>query len=161
MCILGRSRQLKSHVARVSSSRSSNHLRASRRAWWALADRSAQTPVGYDSTVQHPATGIRNGDPGEQDSSHQPRWWHPWKRRTDDVTTNPPTCRTGTHRPDILAALDVTQPPGRLAQHHALDVPPPARSAHGPAPANRVRVVLLPHPRTKPTDTQTHNHHTT
>jgi len=36
----------------------------------------------------------------------------------------------------------------------------PAATAHGPAPATRVRVVLLPHARAEPPDTQANNRRT-
>jgi hypothetical protein len=52
---------------------------------------------------------------------------------------------------DIAAALGVTPAAIRLAQHQILSTLPPA-TAHGPSPATRQRVVLLPHARNGPTD---------
>jgi hypothetical protein len=58
--------------------------------------------------------------------------------------------------PDIVAALGVTPAAIHRAQQ-ALSALQPAATAHGPPPATRGRVVLLPHARTEPTDTRAHN----
>ncbi len=58
--------------------------------------------------------------------------------------------------PNIVAALGVTPAAIHRAQH-ALSALPPAATAHGPPPATRGRVVLLPHTRTEPTDTRADN----
>ncbi|MCA1693582.1 MAG: hypothetical protein LC749_01995 [Actinobacteria bacterium] len=58
--------------------------------------------------------------------------------------------------PDIVAALGVTPAAIHRAQH-ALSALQPAAAAHGPPPATRGRVVLLPHTRTEPTDTRADN----
>jgi Sigma-70, region 4 len=55
--------------------------------------------------------------------------------------------------PDIVAALGVTPAAVRLAHSQALSALQPAATAYGPPPVTRVRVVLLPHARNKPTDT--------
>ena len=60
----------------------------------------------------------------------------------------------------IVAVQNVTQPPVGLSQHQALSAPQPAATAPGPAPDTRVRVVLLPHARIKPTDTQANSRRT-
>jgi hypothetical protein len=56
----------------------------------------------------------------------------------------------GVSIPDIAAALKVTPAAIRLTQHQVLRTLPPAATE----PAARQRVVLLPHARTKPTDTR-------
>jgi hypothetical protein len=58
--------------------------------------------------------------------------------------------------PDIVAALGVTPAAIHRAQQ-ALCALQPAATAHGPPPATRGRVVLLPHARTEPTDTRADN----
>jgi hypothetical protein len=63
----------------------------------------------------------------------------------------------GVSIPDIVAILGVTPGVVSLAQHQALGALRPAATAHGPPPATRKRVVLLPHTRTEPTDTRPHN----
>jgi hypothetical protein len=56
---------------------------------------------------------------------------------------------------DIVAALGVTPAAIHLAEDQALSALQPTATADGPPPATRVRVVLLPHPRTEPVDTRT------
>ncbi|MGH4011014.1 MAG: sigma factor-like helix-turn-helix DNA-binding protein [Pseudonocardiaceae bacterium] len=58
---------------------------------------------------------------------------------------------------DIVAALGVAPAAVHLAQHQALTALQPAATANGPPPAARVRVVLLPHGRTEPADTDPNN----
>jgi hypothetical protein len=158
MRIPGPSRWLRSRLARVSSSMSSSQLRASRPAWWALVDWSVRTPsVGHDPTVQQPAARSRSGSPAQEYSGHRPRRRRFWVGSIGGVTPYPSASRTGA-RPDIVATLGDPQSPVCLAQHQ-LSTPRPARNARGPAPATRVRVVLLPHTRTEPTDTRTNNRH--
>ncbi len=62
----------------------------------------------------------------------------------------------GVSVPDIVATLGVTPAAIRRAQQ-ALSALRPAATAHGPPPATRQRVVLLPHARTEPTDTRPTN----
>jgi sigma-70-like protein len=57
----------------------------------------------------------------------------------------------GVSTSDIAAALGVTSAVVRRAQSRALSALPPAATAHGPPPATRQRVVLLPHVRNHPT----------
>jgi hypothetical protein len=59
--------------------------------------------------------------------------------------------------PDIVAALGVTPAAICPAQHQALSALQPAASAHGPPPAARQRVVLLPQTRTEPANTRPDN----
>jgi hypothetical protein len=61
--------------------------------------------------------------------------------------------------PDIVATLGVTPAAIHQAQQ-ALSALQPAATAHGPPPATRGRVVLLPHAPTEPTDTRAHNRRT-
>jgi hypothetical protein len=63
----------------------------------------------------------------------------------------------GVSIPDIVAALGVTPAAICRAQHQALSALQPAATAHGPPPATRQRVVLLPHARTEPTNTRPGN----
>jgi hypothetical protein len=63
----------------------------------------------------------------------------------------------GVSIPDIVAALDVTPTAICAAEHQALSALQPAAIAHGPPPATRQRVVLLPHARTEPTNTRPDN----
>ena len=63
----------------------------------------------------------------------------------------------GVSIPDIVAALGVTPAAICRAQHQALSALQPAATAHGPPPATRQRVVLLPHARTEPTNTRRGN----
>jgi hypothetical protein len=60
----------------------------------------------------------------------------------------------GVSIPDIVAALGVTPAAICRAQHQALSALQPAASAHGPPPAVRQRMVLLPHARTEPANTR-------
>jgi hypothetical protein len=121
---------------------------------------SARTAVGHGPTVQQPAAETRSGGSGEKDNGRRSRWWRcPWVGGIGGATTYCPACRTGA-RADIVATQAVTQPPVGLAQHQALSAPQPAATANGPIPATRVRVVLLPHARTEPMDTQANNRHT-
>jgi hypothetical protein len=57
----------------------------------------------------------------------------------------------GVSAPDIVATLGVTSTAVHLAQHQALSALQPAATPHGPPPATRQRVVLLPHIRNHPT----------
>ena len=59
--------------------------------------------------------------------------------------------------PDIVATLGVTPAAICRAQHQALSALRPAATAHGPPPAARQRVVLLPHARTEPANTRPDN----
>jgi hypothetical protein len=63
----------------------------------------------------------------------------------------------GVSIPGIVAALGVTPAAIRLVQDQALSALQPAASAHGPPPATRVRVVLLPHAQTESADTRPHH----
>jgi len=157
MRIPGSSRWLRPRVVWVSSSMSSRRLRASRPAWWALVDWSVRTPVGRDPTVQQPSARTRSGSPAQEYSGHRP-WRRFWVGSIGGGTPYPSASRTGA-RPDIVATLGDPQPSVCLTQHQ-LSTPRPARTTHSPAPATRVRVVLLPHTRTEPTDTRTNNRHT-
>jgi hypothetical protein len=64
----------------------------------------------------------------------------------------------GVSIPGIVAALGVTPAAICLAEDQALSALQPAASAHGPPPATRVRVVLLPH--AEATDTRAHHRRT-
>jgi hypothetical protein len=63
----------------------------------------------------------------------------------------------GVSIPDIVTALGVTPAAICRAQHQALIALQPAATAHGPPPAARQRVVLLPHARTEPANTRPDN----
>jgi hypothetical protein len=63
----------------------------------------------------------------------------------------------GVSIPDIVVALGVTPAVVCRAEHQALIALRPAASAHGPPPAARQRVVLLPHARTEPANTRPGN----
>lgn len=63
----------------------------------------------------------------------------------------------GVSVPDVVAALGVTPAAIRRARAQALIALQPAATVHGPPPATRRRVVLLPHARTEPTDTRPDN----
>ncbi len=159
MRIPGPSRRLTSRLARMFPLMSPNQPRAFRLAWWAPVDWSTRNAVGHDPTVQQPAAETRSGGSGEEYSDHRPRWWRrPGVGDIGGALTYPPAClaRAG---PEVVATLDVMQPPVGLVQHQALSAPQPTATAHGPAPATRVRVVLLPHARTEPTDTRTNTIH--
>ncbi|MCA1695949.1 MAG: hypothetical protein LC749_15165 [Actinobacteria bacterium] len=56
---------------------------------------------------------------------------------------------TGLSIPDVAAALGVTPAAIRLVQQQSLSGLQPAATAHGHPPANRGRVVLLPHARNR------------
>jgi hypothetical protein len=157
MRIRGPSRRLRVRVARVSTPMSPHQPRTFRPAWWALVGWSARITVGCGPTVQQPAAETRSGGSGDEYSGRRSRWWRrPWVGGIGGATAYRPASRTGS-RADIVAARDVTPPPVDLAQHQALSAPQPAAIAHGPAPATRVRVVLLPHARAEPPDTQANN----
>ena len=157
MRIPGPSRRLRVRVAQVSTPMSPHQPRAFRPAWWALVGWSARTAVGHGPTVQQPAAETRSGGSGDEYSGRRSRWWRrPWVGGIGGATTYPPTSRTGS-RADIVAARDVTPPPVDLAQHQPLNAPQPATTTHNPAPATRVRVVLLPHARAGLPDTQANN----
>jgi hypothetical protein len=64
----------------------------------------------------------------------------------------------GVSIPGIVAALGVTPAAIRLAEDQALSALQPTATAHGPPPATRVRVVLLPH--AEATDTRAHHRRT-
>lgn len=142
---------LRSRLARVSSPRSSSPMssrqrRASHPAWQAVVNRSARTPVSHDPTLQQPTAKTQSESPTEKHSDHQPRRWRFWVSSINDTTAHPPTSRARA-RPDIMTTPGGL-PPLPLAQHQTLSTPS-AAGTHGPAPATRERVVLLPH--TRPT----------
>jgi hypothetical protein len=64
----------------------------------------------------------------------------------------------GVSVPGIVAALGVTPAAIHLAEDQALSALQPTATAHGPPPATRVRVVLLPH--AEATDTRAHHRRT-
>ena len=68
---------------------------------------------------------------------------------------------TGGSIPDIVTILVVTLAVVGLAQRRALGALRPAATANDPPPANRGRVVLLPHPRTELSNTPANNRRTT
>ncbi|MCA1836730.1 MAG: sigma-70 region 4 domain-containing protein, partial [Actinobacteria bacterium] len=61
---------------------------------------------------------------------------------------------------DIVVALGVTPAAVGRAEHQALIALQPAATAHGPLPATRQRVVLLPHAQTVPPNTRPGNRRT-
>ena len=63
----------------------------------------------------------------------------------------------GVSIPDIVVALGVTPAAVCRAEHQALIALQPAATAHGPPPATRQRVVLLPHARTVAPNTRPGN----
>jgi hypothetical protein len=63
----------------------------------------------------------------------------------------------GVSIPDIVVTLGVTPAAVCRAEHQALIALQPAPTTHGPPPATRQRVVLLPHARTVPTNTRPGN----
>jgi hypothetical protein len=150
MRIPGPSRRLRVRVARVFCPMSPRQPRAFHPVWWGLVGWSTRTAVGHGRTVQPPAAGTRREGSGNEDSGRRfRRWRHPWVGGIGGATADLPAPRAAA-RTDIVAALGVTRPPVRLAQHQALSALHPAATAPGPAPATRVRVVLLPHTRTEP-----------
>jgi hypothetical protein len=152
MRISGPSRRLRLRVARVSPPMSPSRPRAFHPAWWALVGWSARALVGHGSTVQQPAAGTRSGGSGDEYSGRRSRRWRrPWVGGIGGAIAYLPVFRAGA-RADIVVAVDVPRPPVSLVQHQALSALQPAATANGPTPATRVRVVLLPHPRTEPTD---------
>ncbi len=161
MRIPGLSRRLRVRLARMSSPMSPSQPRAFRPPWWAFVGWSPRNAVVHGPTVWHPGAETRSGGSGDDYYGRRPRWWRrrPWVGVIGGATTYRPACRAGA-RPDIEATQGVTRSPVRLTQHQALSPPQPAASAHGPAPATRVRVVLLPHARTKPTDAPASNRRT-
>jgi hypothetical protein len=158
MRIPGPLRRLKSYITQEFRLMSPNQpRRAFRPAWWALVGGPARTPAGHGPTIQQPAAQTRNGDRGEEYNGRSSRWWRrPWVGSIGGIPTYLSARRTGS-RPDIVTTLGGAQPPVRLVQHQALSAPQPAVTANSPALATRVRVVLLPHTRTEPTDTRTNN----
>ena len=157
MRIPGPPRRLRARVARVSTPMSPRQPRAFRPAWWTLVGWYTRTAVGCDPTVQQPAAGPRSGGTGDQHNGRRSRWWRrPWVGGIGGATTYHPASRTGA-RADIVPARAIAAPPVGLAQHQARSEPQPAATAHGPTPAARVRVVLLPHARAEPSDTQANN----
>jgi hypothetical protein len=160
MRIPGPSRRLRLRVARVFSPMSPSQPPAFHPVWWVLVGWSTRTAVGHGPTVQQPAAETRSEGSGNEYSGRRfRRWRHPWVGGIGGAIADLPASRAGA-RADIVAALGVARPPVRLAQHQALSALHPAATAHGPAPATRVRVVLLPHTRTEPPDIQANNRRT-
>jgi hypothetical protein len=154
------SRRLRLHLARVSLLDVTKPAPSLRPAWWALVGWPTRTAVGHGPTLQQPAAETRSGGSGNKDSGRRSRRWrHSWVGGIGGATPYLPASRAEA-RADIVLARGITRPPVSLAQHQALSARQPVVTAHGPAPATRVRLVLLPHTRAEPTDTRTHNRRT-
>jgi hypothetical protein len=162
---------------------SASQLRVLHLMWWALGDWFAHTPVDYgpaDGRRPEPrATGSRGGaavplPPVEPAPPATTDFCEVNERLADArygaqlFATLPSPDReiimlrtvAGVSIPDIAATLGVTPTAIHHAQLQSLSALRPAATAHGPPPATRKRVVLLPHAQTEPTDTRPNNRRT-
>jgi hypothetical protein len=157
MRIPGPSRRLRLCLAWVLAPMSPSWPRALHPAWWALVvglhELRWVTAQSFSNRQPEPEMGVR----GIRTAAAGPGGGATlgWGASVAPPLIFPPS-EAGT-RADIVADLGAPRPSVLLTQHQPLSALQPAATANSPVPPARVRVVLLPHARTEPTDTRANN----